>query len=115
MSRSPTKGRQKNHRRPPIILGLLVVALAAVFARGGPLQPESAQAQRGPSLTATKTDSPDPVAPGGQLTYTINVTNPTASTVTNVFVTDSTTGLTNLILTSTAGSCSQSANSVSCG
>ena len=39
-------------------------------------------------LAITKTDSVDPAVPGGQLTYTITVTNNGPSTATNVSVTD---------------------------
>ncbi len=39
-------------------------------------------------LAITKTDSIDPATPGGQLTYTITVTNNGPSTATNVSVTD---------------------------
>ena len=70
-------------------MGILVVALAAVFARGGPLQPATVHAQRGPGLTITKTASPNPVAPGGQLTYTITVQNTAATPATDVTVTES--------------------------
>ena len=41
-----------------------------------------------PDLAITKTDAPDPVAPGGQLTYTITVENLGLADAPNVVVTD---------------------------
>jgi uncharacterized repeat protein (TIGR01451 family) len=43
---------------------------------------------RGPILTITKTDSPDPVEPGGTLTYSITVTNTGNANATGVTVVD---------------------------
>ena len=39
-------------------------------------------------LSVTKTDSPDPVSPGGSLGYTITVTNTGPNAVSNALVTD---------------------------
>ena len=59
-------------------------------------------------LTLTKSDVPDPVVVGGQLTYTILVTNTGPSTATNVEVTDTLpTGLTFGSVTTTAGTASE--------
>jgi uncharacterized repeat protein (TIGR01451 family) len=44
----------------------------------------------GPDLTVTKTDSPDPVAPGGDLTYLITVTNAGPADVLGVELLDAT-------------------------
>jgi len=52
--------------------------------------------QIGPLIDITKTDSPDPVWPGGQLTYKIVVTNKATgmnATATNIVTTDPTQGL----------------------
>lgn len=65
----------------------------------------SVATQRLAVLTLTKSDVPDPVVVGGQLTYTLLVTNTGPSTATNVTVTDTLpTGLTFVSVNSTAGS-----------
>ena len=51
-------------------------------------------------LAITKTDAPDPVAAGGQLTYTIGVTNNGPADATNVAVTDTLPAGTTLVTTS---------------
>lgn len=59
--------------------------------------------------------SSNPVASGTQLTYTINVTNTADGAVLNdVVLTDQVAGMTGLILTSTVGTCTQTANLVTC-
>ena len=59
-------------------------------------------------LTLTKTDTPDPVLVGGQLTYTMLVTNTGPSTATNVTVVDTLpAGLTFGSVTTTAGTANQ--------
>jgi len=61
------------------------------------------------------TASSNPVASGTQLTYTIDVANTADGAVLNdVVLTDQVEGMTGLILTSTVGSCSQTANLVTC-
>jgi len=81
--------------------GLSVVSAPAAYAA----QPAS----------ITMTASSNPVASGTQLTYTINVTNTADGAVlTDVVLTDQISGMTGLILTSTVGTCSQTANLVTC-
>lgn len=71
-------------------------------------------------FTITVTDSPDPVALGAELTYTITMVNTGGSKATNVVMTDQLNGVggigvpPELVITSTRGSCSQSANLVNC-
>lgn len=65
--------------------------------------------------TISVTASSNPVSSGTQLTYTINVANSAVGAVLNdVVLTDQIEGMTGLILTSNVGSCSQSANLVTC-
>ncbi len=66
-------------------------------------------------LSITKTDSPDPVAVGTNLTYTIAVRNNGPSTATGVTLTDTLpSGLTYVSSTPTQGSCSQASGTVTC-
>ena len=61
-------------------------------------------------LSITKTDSSDPVAPGGNLTYTVTVTNNGPSTATDVTLTDTLPGgVTFVSATPDQGSCSGAA------
>jgi uncharacterized repeat protein (TIGR01451 family) len=69
---------------------LLASALLVLLASAGPAAPAAA-APDPADLAVTKTDSPDPVTEGAQLTYTINVSNTDPTTpdaATNVIVTD---------------------------
>src|SRR2546423_146267 len=53
----------------------LVVAVTLCLLVAGPAQPAAAWLPPQADLSITKTDSPDPVAPGTNLTYTIQVAN----------------------------------------
>jgi uncharacterized repeat protein (TIGR01451 family) len=65
------------------------------------------------NLSITKTDAPDPVTPGGTLTYTITVTNNGPDTAQNITVTDSLpSGLTFASCTATGGLCNNTGNNV---
>lgn len=65
-------------------------------------------------LTITKTDTPDPVAVGGALTYTILVTNNGPSTANNVAISDTIpAGLTVTNVSTTAGTASEAGGVVS--
>jgi len=76
-----------------------------------------------PALAITKTDSPDPVTPGGTLTYTIVITNTGSgpqSRADDVLMVDGTQGLADASITATAfvngtpGNCTVNAPQVSC-
>lgn len=87
---------------------LLLIGGGLTFATG----PAAYAAQ---PATVSVTASSSPVASGTQLTYTINVANSADGAVLNdVVLTDQIEGMTGLILTSTVGSCSQTANLVTC-
>ncbi|HEX9756175.1 MAG TPA: hypothetical protein VGB26_00070 [Nitrospiria bacterium] len=66
-------------------------------------------------LSVIKTDSPDPVLAGTQLTYTVTVTNNGPDNGTNVILTDTLTpGLTFISATPSQGSCSETGGVVTC-
>ena len=71
-------------------------------------------------FTIANADSPDPVASGSQLTYTITMVNTGGSKATNVVFSDQVNGVggigvpPQLVLTSTRGSCTQNVNLVTC-
>ena len=66
-------------------------------------------------LSVTKTDSADPVSRGSALTYTIVVTNQGLEPATDVLLTDPLSRSVRFVsVTSTAGSCSQSDDIVTC-
>jgi len=81
------------------MLGLLTLLVGA--SRGAPAPSGSAD------LSLTKSDSPDPVATGGALAYSILVANAGPDAATNVIVTDNLPkGVSFVSATSTQGSCS---------
>ncbi|MEO8477005.1 MAG: hypothetical protein ABI572_08140, partial [Actinomycetota bacterium] len=66
-------------------------------------------------LSLTKTDSPDPVGVGEDLTYTIGLTNSGPSNAQNVVITDTLPGAVTFVsATPTAGSCSRSGVTLTC-
>jgi uncharacterized repeat protein (TIGR01451 family) len=94
-----------------VVLAGLAGAVAAIsIALADPVSP----------LAITNVDSPDPIASGAQLTYTITIVNTGGAKVTNVVLSDQLNGVggignpPQLILTSTRGSCQQSVNLVTC-
>jgi uncharacterized repeat protein (TIGR01451 family) len=96
-----------------VLAGTLVLAL--IGYTGG------ASAAAGPTdLSITKTDSPDPVVQGDNLTYTIRVTNNGSgmtADATNVVVTDNlpdSKDVDFVSATSTAGTCQKTGNTVTC-
>lgn len=93
-----------------VFLGLIGMTL---LVRGGPEVPA---APLDPAdLVLQKSDSPDPVAPGGTLTYTISVTNAGPDPATNVVVTDDLpTGIDFVSATASAGSCDTKGRKVTC-
>lgn len=81
------------------IFGLLTLLVGA--STGAPAPSGSAD------LSLTKSDSPDPVATGGALAYSIQVTNAGPDAATNVIVTDNLPkGVSFVSAASTQGSCS---------
>jgi uncharacterized repeat protein (TIGR01451 family) len=98
----------------PRLLGIAAVALmlivvAAVSTGGAGAAPGDAD------LALTKSDSPDPVTAGNNLTYTIKVQNPATSTgpATDVVVTDDLPGGVDF-LSATGGICQRDADKVTC-
>src|SRR4051812_458034 len=85
-----------------------IAAMSIVFA--DPISP----------ITLTKVDSPDPVASGQELTYTITAVNTGGSKITNAVLTDQVNGIGGIgvppefVLTSTRGSCTQNVNLITC-
>ena len=66
-------------------------------------------------LAVTKTDNPDPVTEGGNVTYTVVVTNNGPGPASNVLLTDPLDALVALVsATPTQGACSESLGTVSC-
>ena len=71
-------------------------------------------------VTVSIVDSPDPVASGSQLLYTVTVVNTAGSKLTNLLLSDQVNGVAGigtppqLQLSSTRGSCNQSGNLVTC-
>lgn len=71
--------------------------------------------QSSADLRIAKTDSPDPVVLGNDLTYTITVTNSGPGSATGVTMTDPLPASMNFVfVASTSGSCSQSSSTVNC-
>jgi len=95
----------------------MAAALAGVLALALINWPGGASAALGPTdLVLTKSDSPDPVAEGGRLTYTIAVKNQGANDATGVVVTDplSASEVDFVSATATSGTCEHKANTVTC-
>ena len=67
-----------------------------------------------PDLGVTKSDNPDPVAAGSQLTYTVTVTDHGPANATGVVVKDTLDSNTTFVSTSLGGACSQAAGVVTC-
>jgi uncharacterized repeat protein (TIGR01451 family) len=96
---------------------LMIALLAFVAAGGGGSQAASAATADPADLSVSKSDSPDPVAPGGALTYTIAVTNSGPDAATNVVVTDNLPGevsFQSATASGPSGSCKRSGATVTC-
>jgi uncharacterized repeat protein (TIGR01451 family) len=99
--------------RAPRLLGtgavaLVLIVVAAVGSGGAGAAPGDTD------LALTKTDSPDPVAAGNNLTYTIRVQNPGTLPATEVQVTDNLPSGVDFV-SATGGSCERTGNTVTCG
>lgn len=93
-----------------LLLGILT-AMLINYSGGASAAPGDAD------LSITKTDSPDPVVQGNNLTYTITVTNNGPLAATNVVVTDNLPAKSDIDFvsaTSAAGSCDMKGNTVTC-
>jgi uncharacterized repeat protein (TIGR01451 family) len=90
------------------VLGILVATLVA--SSGG-----ASAAPGDADLSISKTDSPDPVVARNNVTYTITVTNPAASTgpATSVVVTDELPAAVDFV-SATGGICQRNAGTVTC-
>src|SRR5215218_3683900 len=96
-------------RRATARTAVLLLAAASLTFVG------STAAHAAQPATISVTASSNPVASSTQLTYTIDVKNTADGAVLNdVVLTDQIEGMTGLILTNSVGSCSQSANLVTC-
>jgi uncharacterized repeat protein (TIGR01451 family) len=98
--------------RVPRLLGIAAVAvvlivLAAVGSGGAGAEPGDTD------LALTKSDSPDPVVAGNNLTYTIRVENPGTLPATNVVVTDNLPSGVDFV-SATGGTCQRTGNTVTC-
>jgi uncharacterized repeat protein (TIGR01451 family) len=93
-----------------LVLGILV-AMLVIYSGGATAAPGDAD------LSITKTDSPDPVVQGNNLTYTITVTNNGPLAATNVVVTDnlpSSADTDFVSATPSVGTCQHTGNTVTC-
>jgi uncharacterized repeat protein (TIGR01451 family) len=98
--------------RAPRLMGtaavaLLLIVLAAVGSGGVGAAPGDTD------LALTKSDSPDPVVAGNNLTYTIRVENPGTLPATNVVVTDNLPSGVDFV-SATGGTCQRTGNTVTC-
>jgi uncharacterized repeat protein (TIGR01451 family) len=90
-----------------VLLALMLRGSAPSEAQAAPVDPAD--------LALTKSDSPDPVAQGGTLTYTIQVTNNGPDPAVNTVVSDDLVNdLSFVSATSTAGSCDNQGGKVTC-
>src|SRR5262245_6567196 len=94
------------------VRGRLLAALAAALIVLS-LAPAAVPVYAAGPLTITNVDSPDPVASGGQLLYTITITNTGGAKVSNAVLTDQINGVVGfgnpplLDVVSSRGSCTQ--------
>src|SRR5207247_510387 len=93
-----------------------LTAILALGLVGVPIAP----ADPASPFAITNADSPDPVASGSQLTYTITVVNTGGAKASSLVLSDQVNGVggigvpPQLVLTSSRGSCAQNANLVTC-
>jgi uncharacterized repeat protein (TIGR01451 family) len=98
-------------RRLPIALPIAALLLASVFAHAGSAAPTGSA-----NLKITKSDSPDPVRVGSNLTYTIGIENLGPAPATGVTVTDNLPKGVDLVSANgPAGACAVQGGKVTCG
>ena len=96
--------------RVAMATGLAGIVAALSIALADPASP----------VSMTNIDSPDPVASGSELTYTIRAVNTGGAKIDNVVLTDQLNGVRGIgvppafVLTSTRGSCTQTVDLVPC-
>ncbi len=96
--------------RKVVVVAAMIVALFASSVLADPASP----------ISVTVSDSPDPVASGAEITYTISIVNTGGSKMTELVFTDQLNGVggigvpPQLVITSTRGGCTQSATLVTC-
>jgi uncharacterized repeat protein (TIGR01451 family) len=97
------------------VAGLAVLA-GALVATGRGSGSAGAATVDPADLSVTKSDSPDPVATGAVLTYTVRVTNAGPDPATNTAITDNLPGGVAFVsATASAGDCDRSGTKVTCG
>jgi uncharacterized repeat protein (TIGR01451 family) len=106
MNLESIRGACRQHARPAAAAALLALAaVLALMAPGASTAPAAGPADPA-DLSLTKTDSPDPVTVGAQLTYTIAVANAGPDAATNVMVSDDLTNRVDFVsATASSGSC----------
>ena len=106
----PEASAPKSHRQVAFAgtLAVLLAWITIVFA--DPVSP----------VTVTNVDSPDPVASGAELSYTITAVNTGGAKVDSAVLTDQLNGIGGIgvppqfVVSSTRGSCTQTVNKVTC-
>lgn len=99
--------------RGPRLLGVSTLALGALVALLLGFSGGAGAAPGDTDLSLTKTDSPDPVVSGNNLTYTITVQNLGTMPATNVVVTDTLPKDVDFV-SATGGTCTDTGNTVTC-
>lgn len=96
--------------------GLAALAALTVLITTGHRSPTASAAPLDPAdLSLTKSDSPDPVATGATLTYTLRIRNAGPDPATNTVVTDGLPGgVTFVSATVSGGDCDRSGSKVTC-
>jgi len=108
-------GRAFSERRGRRLRAAAALGVLAFLAVPGRVQADPVS-----PFTIANADSPDPVASGSQLTYTITMVNGGGAKATNVVFSDQVNGVggigvpPQLVLTSTRGTCTQNVNLVTC-